>query len=236
MQAQDIMTKDVATVRPDTALADAIAIMLDRHVSGLPVVDRDGRLVGVLTEGDLLRRTETGTEPAHARWLDFILGPGRLAAEYVRTHGRQVENLMTEDVVTVAPETPLTDIVRLMESTRIKRVPVLRGDTLVGVVSRADLLRPLARVLKQVAQPASATDRQIQDAIVAEFADQRWAPTNGIKVYVDEGSVVLEGTIFDNRDRAAMLVMARNVPGVKAVRDELVWVEPLSGASLGPTV
>jgi CBS domain-containing protein len=236
MQAQDIMTKDVATVRPDTALADAIAIMLDRHVSGLPVVDRDGRLVGVLTEGDLLRRTETGTEPAHARWLDFILGPGRLAAEYVRTHGRQVENLMTEDVVTVAPETPLTDIVRLMESKRIKRVPVLRGDTLVGVVSRADLLRPLARVLKQVAQPASATDRQIQDAIVAEFADQRWAPTNGIKVYVDEGSVVLEGTIFDNRDRAAMLVMARNVPGVKAVRDELVWVEPLSGASLGPTV
>jgi CBS domain-containing protein len=235
MLAQDIMTKDVATVRPDTALADAITIMLDHHVSGLPVVDRDNRLVGVLTEGDLLRRTETGTEPTHARWLDFILGPGRLAAQYVRTHGRQVENLMTQDVATVAPETPLAEIVQLMESKRIKRVPVMRGDTLVGVVSRADLLRPLARVLKQVSQPTSATDRQIHDAIVAEFAAHRWTPVNGIEVHVDEGSVVLEGTIFDNRDRAAMLVMARNVPGVKAVHDELVWVEPVSGASLGPT-
>ena len=236
MQAQDIMTRDVATVRPETALAEAIAVMLERHVSGLPVVDDNGKLVGVLSEGDLLRRTETGTEPAHARWLDFILGPSRLAAEYVRTHGRQVENLMTSDVVSVAPETPVADVVALMESRHIKRVTVLRGDALVGVVSRADLLRPLASVLRQAAQPASVTDREIHDAILAEFASQRWAPSNGIKVYVEDGTVTLEGTIFDNRDRTAMMVVARNVLGVKAVRDDLVWVEPISGASLGPTV
>jgi len=235
MQAQDIMTKDVATARPDTDLADAIAIMLGRHVSGLPVVDSDGRLVGILTEGDLLRRAETDTGPAHAGWLNFILGPGRLAAEYVRTHSRLVGDLMTDEVATVAPETPLVEIVGLMESKRIKRVPVLKSGALVGLVSRVDLLRALAQALAHAAPVKPASDAQIRDAILAEFDRQKWAPTNGIKVYVDDGVVVLEGAIFDNRDRAAMMVVARNMPGVKAVRDELTWVEPVTGATLGPT-
>ncbi len=234
MQAQEIMTKDVATVRPETKLADAIGIMLDRHVSGLPVTDADGRLLGVLTEGDLLRRTETGTEPTRPRWLDFLMGPGRLAADYVRTHSRQVGDLMTGDVVTVAPDASLAEVVGLMESRHIKRVPVVRDGLLLGLVSRADLLRVLGRVLAQVSQPKVMTDLEIRDAILAEFARQRWAPADSVQVHVDEGVVTLEGVIFDDRDRTAMLVVARNVPGVKSVQDEMTWVEPVTGSTLGP--
>jgi CBS domain-containing protein len=234
MLAQDVMTTGIATVPPDTALAAAIEIMLTRHVSGLPVVDGDGRLVGVLTEGDLLRRAETGTEPTRPRWLDFIMGPARLAEDYVRTHSRRVADLMTHDVVTVSPETTLADVVALMESHRIKRLPVLHGGTLVGIVTRTDLLRALADALKRASQPQHATDRQIRDAIVAEFTRQRWAPVDRITVHVDEGHVVLEGIIFDNVDRAALTVAAQNVAGVKSVRDDLEWVEPTTGATLGP--
>jgi len=236
MQAKDVMTTNVATVRPDTALSDAIGLMLDRHISGLPVVDGEGRLVGVLTEGDLLRRSEIGTEATRARWIDFLMGPGNLAAEYVRTHGRQVENLMTPDVATVDPETPLTDVVNLMERRHIKRVPVVRDDKLVGLVSRADLLRALSGVLRQAMQPKVLTDAEIRQEIIAEFDRNRWVPDDSVTVRVDEGVVILEGTIFDNRDRAAMIVAARNVPGVKAVQDDLTWIEPVSGASIGPTV
>jgi len=234
MQVQNVMATNVATVQPDTTLADALEVMLDRRISGLPVVDSGGRLVGVLTEGDLLRRTETGTEPRHGRWFDFFAGPGRLAAEYVRTHGRQVADLMTEEIVTVAPETTLTELVELMETKHIKRVPVLRDGVLVGVVSRADLLRPLLHALKAAAQLDPVTDREIHDAIAAEFARQKWGTADVVQIEVVDGDVVLAGTIYDNRDRAAMIVAARNVPGVAAVRDELTWMEPVTGAAVGP--
>jgi CBS domain-containing protein len=236
MQAQDIMTADIATVRPDTELATAIGIMLDRRVSGLPVVDRAGALVGVLTEGDLLRRTETGTEPSRAKWLDFLMGPGRLAGEYVRTHSRLVADLMTQDVIVVTPDTPLAELVALMESKRIKRLPVVKDGALLGIVSRADLLRALARALAKPAPTTPMTDGQIHEAILAEFARQSWAPREGVTVRVDEGVVYLDGTIFDNRDRAAITVLARNVPGVKSVQDDMTWVEPVTGATLGPTI
>jgi CBS domain-containing protein len=234
MQAKDVMATNVATIQPETKLADAIGIMLERHISGLPVVDADGRLVGVLTEGDLLRRTETGTELRHTQWFDFFAGPGRLAAEYVRTHGRRVEDLMTNTVVTAAPEATLTALVELMESKRIKRVPVLRDGVLVGIVSRADLLRPLFDALNAAARQPPVTDRDIHDAIAAEFARQKWGMADVVQIEVVDGVVVLGGTIFDNRDRAAMIVAARNMPGVTVVRDELTWMEPVTGAAVGP--
>jgi CBS domain-containing protein len=234
MQAQDVMATNVTSVQPDTGLADAIEIMIERHISGLPVIDSAGRLVGVLTEGDLLRRAETGTQPRHGRWFDFFAGPGRLAGEYVRTHGRRVEDLMTDTVVAVAPEATLTELVELMESKRIKRVPVLRDGVVVGIVSRADLLRPLLRALKAAAQQDPVTDSAIHDAITVEFARQKWGTSDLVRIEVVDGAVVLEGTIYDNRDRAAMIVAARNVPGVTAVCDELTWMEPVTGAAVGP--
>ena len=149
MNAADIMTRTILSAGPKTPVAEAIGLMLDNRVSGLPVIDEAGQLVGILTEGDLLRRGETGTERHRPRWLEILLGPGRLASDYVRTHGRKVEDIMTRDPVSVAPETPLDEIVELMERHRIKRVPVLEGEKLVGIVSRADFLRALAWRLEE---------------------------------------------------------------------------------------
>jgi len=234
MQAQDVMTRRVESLAPEATLLRALTLMLDLRVSGLPVIDDSGRLVGILTEGDLLRRAENDTERAPTRWKDFLFGPGRQAAEYVHSHSRQVADLMTREVVTVTQATPLADVVGLMEARHIKRVVVCDGDQVVGLISRADLLRALRARLEQAASPAPLPDIEIYDRIMAEFAQQLWAPADSVKVDVDAGIVVLDGVIMDERDRAAMLVVARNIPGVKAVRDHLTWVEPTTGATLEP--
>ena len=153
MKTSDVMTRNVLTVGRETSVANAIRVMLDHNVSGLPVLD-NGKVVGIVTEGDLLRRSETGTERHRPRWLEILMGPGRMAGEYVRAHGRKVEEIMTSDVVSVTQETPLDEVVGLMERRRIKRLPVLDHDVLVGIVSRADLLRrPLPRSRAHLAEP-----------------------------------------------------------------------------------
>jgi CBS domain-containing protein len=145
VNAADVMTRNTLSVGPDASVLEAIRLMVDNHVSGLPVIDERGQLVGILTEGDLLRRGETGTERHRPRWLEILMGPGRLASEYVRTHGRKVDEIMTREPVSVTPKTLLDEIVELMERHRIKRVPVIEGERLVGIVSRADFLHAIAR-------------------------------------------------------------------------------------------
>jgi CBS domain-containing protein len=234
MNASDVMTRNVVSVRPDTSVAEAIRLMLDNRISGLPVIDAAGRLVGILTEGDLLRRGETGTERHRPRWLEILMGPGRLASEYVRTHGRRVEEIMTRDLVSVTPQTPLDEVVGLMESRRIRRVPVLDGDLPIGIVSRADLLRALARTFEE--EPAATGgDDEIRERILAELAKVSWVPRDGVAITVANGIVDLNGFILDEKEREALRVAAENVPGVKAVEDHLVWVEPVSGTIIdGP--
>jgi len=153
MKASEIMTLGVVTVRPEASVKEAASLMLERGISGLPVVDASGRLVGIVTEGDLLRRVETGTERSRPRWLEFLLGPGRLANEYVHSHARKVQDVMTPGVITVSKDAPLQDVVSILEQRRIKRVSVTRGDKLVGIISRASLVQALARL----AQEASPT-------------------------------------------------------------------------------
>ena len=228
MKASDVMSRNIVSIGRDAAIAEAIRLMLDNQISGLPVIDTAGRLVGILTEGDLLRRSETGTERHRPRWLEILMGPGRLAGEYVRTHGRNVEEIMTRDLVSVTPDTPLDEIVALMERRRIKRVPVLDGDVPVGIVSRADLLRALARSL-EVQPVAVAGDDEIRERILAELAKVSWAPRDGLAITVVDGVVGLDGVILDEKERDALRVAAENVPGVRAVEDRLVWVEPVSG-------
>ena len=228
MNAADIMTRDILSVGPESPIVEAIGLMLDNHVSGLPVIDEAGQLVGILTEGDLLRRGETGTERHRPRWLEILMGPGRLASEYVRTHGRKVEEIMTRELVSVDPETPLDEIVELMERHRIKRVPVLEGEKLVGIVSRADFLRTLARGLEDHSAVA-AGDEEIRARILAELAKVSWVPRDGVGITVENGVVDLNGVILDEKEREALRVAAENVPGVRAVEDHLVWVEPVSG-------
>jgi CBS domain-containing protein len=161
MQAKDIMTRHVVSVAPDASILVALQLMLENQISGLPVVDHRGELLGIVTEGDFLRRAETGTERRRPRWLEFLLGPGMIASDYVQSHARRVEEVMTPNVWTVSEEAPLADIVALMEKRRIKRLPVMRGDELVGIVSRANLLRALAGVAGEIA-PAPKTDEAIR--------------------------------------------------------------------------
>jgi CBS domain-containing protein len=234
MQAQDVMTQYVVSVGPSDTIARAVRVMLQNDISGLPVLDAaTGALLGMITEGDLLRRAETATQRRRPRWLEFFAGPGRLAEEYTHTHGRKVSEIMTHDPVTVTEETPLEDVVTLMEKRRIKRVPVVRGDKVVGIVSRANLLHALAR-LSGEAKPTSADDQTIRERLMAELREERWAPTGSIDVIVRDGVVDLWGSITDERERQALIVAAENIPGVKSVRDHVAWIDPTSGMSFLP--
>jgi CBS domain-containing protein len=222
MKVRDVMTSPVVSIDPESSVLEAVRIMLQRHISGLPVIDKRGRLSGMITEGDFLRRAETGTQRRRPRWLEFLLGPGRLAEEYTRSHGRKVHEIMTTNAVTVTEEVPLDEVVRLMEKRRIKRLPVVRGNEVIGIVSRANLVHALAGLARD-AKPTSSSDQAIRDRIVAELAGQSWAPTSLINVIVRDGVVELWGSITDERERQAIIVAAENVPGVKAVEDHVEW-------------
>lgn len=227
MIAADLMTKNPATVQPETTLADAARIMIARRVSGLPVVDAAGLLVGMITEGDLLRRPELGTEGSRPSWLKTFLMPASLAADYVRTHGRQVSEVMTKNPICVTPETDLAEVTDKMRQKHIKRLPVMQGGALIGVISRSDLLKALA--LKLIETRAAPTDQTIGDYIKGELARERWAPQSGIRVHVTGNIVNLEGVIFSDDERNAVKVIAENAPGVKEVHDNLVYIDPGSG-------
>ena len=229
MKAHDVMTWGAITVEPDASVTRAVRLMLQNKISGLPVVDANGQLVGMVTEGDFLRRGELGTRRQRPRWLEFLLGPGKLATEYVQSAGQKVSQVMTLEPKTITPETPLEEVVGLMERHRIKRLPVVQDGKLVGIVSRANLLHALASVAREV-RPVAGDDAAIRDRIMAECAKQPWA--SRVNVVVRDGVVELWGVITDDRARDAFKVLAENVPGVKAVRDHLAWIEPTSGIVL----
>jgi len=232
MLVQDIMTSPAITTTTSCSVAEAAKLMLDNRISGLPVVDANGALVGVVSEGDFLRRSELNTERKRSWLLEWLTSSGKIAAEYVRTHGRRVEEVMTAQVSTIAPTASISDAVRLMERQDIKRLPVVENGRLVGIISRSDLLRALSRALPAAA--LSAGDAQIQAAIEAELAKQSWSRNGFIHCYVAGGVAELTGTIFDERERLAARVAVENVAGVTSVRDLLVWVDPYYGIALPP--
>jgi CBS domain-containing protein len=228
MRASDIMTRAVLTIAPDATIGEAVRLMLDRRISGLPVVDAAGTLVGIVTEGDFLRRTEFGTERKRSRWLEFLLGPGRMAEEFVHASGRKVDEVMTDIVETVDEDAPLVKIVDLMERRRIKRLPVARDGKVVGIVTRANLLGALAGLTLEK-RAASVADANIRERLIAELKGQSWAPLALIDVEVADGVVRFTGAVTDERERTALRVAAENLPGVKKVEDHLIWVEPTTG-------
>ena len=229
MNVADVMTRRVITVKPETTIADAARRMLRHRIGGLPVVDEGRRVVGVVTEGDILRRAETGTERRHPRWLEILITPGRLAEEYAQANARNVGVVMSADVVAVTPQDSLAEVVGLMERHHVKRLPVIAEGRLVGIVSRADLLQALLQNLPKPARKAALTDGEIRDHILAEIEKQPWGPRASVDVRVASRIVDLYGSITDERERTALQILAENTPGVKAVRDHLVWVEPVSG-------
>jgi CBS domain-containing protein len=219
MNAADVMTPHVISATPDAPLLELVRLMLDNQVSALPIVEH-GTVVGILSEGDLMRRAETGTEPRPSRWLELVTSTDRLAADYTRTHGRKASEIMTRGVVTVTDTTPIAEVAHLLETHRIKRVPVTRDGALVGIVSRRNLLQALATRL--TSPPAAADDRTIRDAFYAELRRQPWAIGPGaINAVVAEGVVHLWGIAPDETLRGAIVVVAENIPGVRAVEDHM---------------
>jgi CBS domain-containing protein len=233
MKVRDVMTEPVISIDQEAPVGVAIRLMLQRKISGLPVVDAAGDIVGVVTEGDFLRRFETGTRHVQPRWLEFLMGPGLLAEEFTKTHGRKVSEVMSRDLKTVDEETPLNEVVALMERFGIKRIPVLRGRKPVGIVTRANLLRTLATYL-HLEPASSATDAEIRERILQELKSEKWAPVATVDAMVQDGVVTLSGYLLDERQRVAIKVLVENVAGVKAVRDEMVWVDPISGVTIDP--
>lgn len=228
MNASEIMTRHVITVDREDPLDKAIGLMLKNGISGLPVLDGRGGLAGMLTEGDLLRRVEIGTERKRPRWLEFLVGSGRLAQEYVHAHGRKVEDLMTAEVATVAPDTPVQEIADLMERWQIKRVPVVENGSLVGIVSRANLLQAIAAAADAIPS-SSPSDEEIRTRLWNELKKTHWAPCRLITIMVRDGIVHIHGTVPDDRERLALRTAALNTPGVKGVRDFLVWRDFATG-------
>ncbi len=227
MRAHQIMTRSVVTVTPETTILEAANIMLRRHVSGLPVVDADSKLVGIVSEGDFIRRSEIGTQRKRGRWLKFIIGPGRAATDFVHEHGRKVSEVMTREPLTITEDTALEDIVKTMESNNVKRLPVMRGETLVGIVSRANLLQAVASLAREVPDP-TADDDHIRNRVIDALAKNDWCPF-GLGVVVRDGIVHLSGVITEEHSRQAAIVGAENVAGVKKVHDHLCWVDTMSG-------
>lgn len=227
MKASDIMTREIVTITPDMALEKALKLMVEHHLSGLPVVDGGESLVGILTEGDLLRRAEIGTEDEPS-WLASVFTPGRAAGKYVRANGRTVGDLMTWPVVSVAEDEPLSKIVATMESRDIKRVPVVKEGRLVGMVTRADLVKAVLQMLSEESG-GQVSDIEMKRCLRAKLANLGWVPRFGVDVNVQDGVVELFGIISDERERTALRVLAANAEGAKGVRDNLTCVEPLSG-------
>ena len=227
MRVRDVMTYGVIGVPESARLAEAVETMLRSRVSALFVFDADNALVGVLSEGDLLRRSELGSERKRPRWVELLLGSGRLAEVYAHEHGRKAGELMSGNVETIAEDAELSEAVDRMIHHHIKRLPVLRGVAVVGVISRSDLLKGLLAAQPRANSPHP--DAEIKAAIQAELDKLEWAPRASVRVEVANGVVTFGGSITDERLRSGLKVIAENTPGVTAVHDHMAWIEPNSG-------
>jgi len=220
MRAIDVMVRDVVTVHPDTDVADAIKLLAERDVSALPVLDKDGNLVGVLSEADLIHRAEIGTEKHRPWWLEAVTGATAVAEEFAKSHGKKVGEVMTDGVISVSEETPLSEIAALFERKRIKRVPVVKSGKLVGIVSRSNLIQALASAAGRVDQ-RDETDRRIRLDLLSRMQDQSWTDFGSRNVTVSDGVVHLWGLVGSEAERKALLALAEGVPGVSRVSDEM---------------
>lgn len=225
MRAMDIMTTEVLTVAPTTSVQEVAKLLSERGISGVPVVDSDNQVVGILSEGDLLHRAETGTERARERprswWLESLASD--LARDYVKAHARTAQDVMTRDVVSVYETTPLADVATLLETKRIKRVPVLRAGKLVGIVSRANLVRAVAAA--GVPEETVGDDQAIRKQILTDLNRQPWAKVWAADVIVKDGVVHLwAGAERSPEELRALRVAAENIPGVKKIEEHLMPV------------
>jgi len=219
MKVADIMVKKVISVGPDATVREVASLMLERRISGVPVVNDARRVLGVVSEGDLIRRPEIETDRVKAGWLRLFLSDEERARDFVKSHGRRAREVMTQPAICVTPDTQLAVVVQLMERHRIKRLPVLEHDRLAGLVTRADLLRAL--VARQAAPPVELNDEELRRRIVAMLREEDWAASAVVHIQVESGVAQLWGTVESEEQREAFLVAVRGVPGVKDVQPHL---------------
>lgn len=229
MKAADVMVRRVITVGPDTSVRDIVQLLLKNRISAVPVVGEDGKLVGIVSEGDLMRRPESGTERRRSWWLDFFTTSDTLAEEFAKSHALRAGDVMTSPVITAHPDTSLNEIADLLEKNGIKRVPVVKRGKLVGIVSRANLLQGLASVRKTASKKAVTNDAAIREKVIAELDAQPWARSSLVNVVVHQGTVELWGVVASPATKKAIRIAAEAIPGVRAVNNNLK-VRPIQSA------
>src|SRR5262249_16404568 len=173
MKARDVMTFPVITAKPSDTVQEVARVLLENRISAVPVVGDADRILGIVSEGDLLHRMEAGTERRRSWWLLPFLGEQTFAADYVKAHAKKVSDVMTRNVITASPETPLHEIAALLEKHAIKRVPIAIGGRLRGIVSRANLIQAVASAGK--ALNASSSDAEIREKLLLHLQQQPWA-------------------------------------------------------------
>jgi len=221
MKAADVMVSTVITVPPEASVQDVANVLMTNRISAVPVVTAGGDLVGIISEGDLIRRVETDTDHRRSWWIELLLGRGPLAAEYVKSHSRKVSDLMSRDVITASPETPLRDVAGLLEKNGIKRVPIVADGKLVGIVSRANLVQALAVQKKPVEAQPPADDLAIREAVMARLDGKLWTKFAPVNVIVRNGIVDIWGIVDSETVRQAIRVAVEETPGVRGVNDNL---------------
>jgi CBS domain-containing protein len=222
MNARDIMTAHVVTVTPTTTVRELAGLLATRRISAVPVVGSKGELVGVVSEGDLVRRRELQTARTRSWWLDLFVSEQGLAQDFIKTHAVKVADIMTRDVITVGPEASLSEVARLLEKHAIKRVPVVSNRQLIGIISRANLVQALASLEAKPHLQLSPSDAEIRSRIVRRLENEPWAHTSLLNVLVNDGIVDLWGIVQTSVEKNAVRIAAEATEGVRAVNDNLV--------------
>ncbi len=224
MNAIDVMTRDVVTARPDDKVDDVIKLLAEYDISALPVVDDDAAVVGVISEANLIRRVEIGTDKQRPWWLEAVTPASTLAEEFAKAHGQRVSEITSTNVVSASEDTPLEEIATLLERHRIKRVPILRDGKLVGIVSQSNLIQALASSLRAHAgdKISSGSDREIRFELLDRLGKQAWTDFGSRNVIVSDGVVHLWGLVGTHEEHEALLALAEEVPGVIGVVDETI--------------
>jgi CBS domain-containing protein len=222
------MTRDVVTVGADTTVGEIAALLVHHRISAVPVVSGDRHLIGIVTQTDLVHRSETGTEKRRKWWLEIFADPDVRAREYVKSHGRKARDIMTRVVVSVPPNASLGEVADVLDSQRIRQVPVVSKGTIVGMISRADIVRKLAET-KAVVSDAGADNGALQEAIWEQIRAQPWLKAALVNLTVRDGVVELYGAVDSSEQRQALRVLVEGVPGVRKVEDHVGLLPSATG-------
>ena len=228
MQASEIMVCPVIAATTGQSVYTVMAAMVANRISGVPVVNSDGELIGIVSEGDLMRRPEAGTRHRHSVWFRILWGPEEEAAEFIKENARKVDDVMTREVVTAEPDTDLADIADLLEKRKLKRIPIVEDRLLVGIITRLDLVRAALTRLQDIAQPPK-NDDELRRILVERLKSEPWTSAPRFDLKVHDGEVELWGLVDSPIEKKALRVAVETVPGVRAVHDHLTVRPPVMG-------